>query len=124
MAEGQDRRRQQHACVALTQTEGWREVVLPYVLDHIAAYERIEAVPTRDAAIRCDAIGRKHELIELVAWVYRQAEVPSPFEVCRAGLYAYTAPKDPPEPAVPLNADLVGQSSRRVARRQNAGSVA
>ncbi len=97
MAE-RDATLQQHLCTTLTQSQGWREAVLPYLLQRLTEHERLEAVPTVDTTVRLDAIARKHELVRFVQWVYKTAALPSPFEDVMLATYALTLPKAPVEP--------------------------
>ena len=86
----------QTVCLHLVHSQGWREGCLLHLLERLTVLDHLAAQVQLDSAIRLDAIGRKQELLDLVAWVYSRAQEPNPLQVHRAALYTALVPQQTP----------------------------
>ena len=100
-------------------TQGWTHVVLPYITQQVSQADHIAGNATLSAALRLEAIARKGELLQLLAVLYKRAEMPNPFDQARVALWTSLLPPPAPVPP-PVIADM--DLPRR--RPASAGSVA
>lgn len=115
----------QTVCLHLVHSQGWREGCVMHLLERLTALDHLAAQVQLDAGIRLDAIGRKQELLDLVAWVYSHAQVENPLQVHRAALYtALVPPRTPAEEDRQAQQDGQQQAERGQRRQQTGGSVA
>lgn len=79
------------ACQMLIAGEGWR-AFLAYMVERLAHLDAQLFGSAAGDPHKERLIGARNELVSLVHYVYRQANVPNPFETHRQALWSLVAP--------------------------------